>query len=217
MNDVLHLSTYEYNVACMFTILREVALKNGCKIVEASRYKSDIFKNKDIKTYIVNGSLEKEKKKLSSMINRIKSSGYNAVDYEYKLNKIASINNMPRCVISRSKLQFVFNGTFYGIYIPEINPFFNDIRYAKTPVLDGNKVYDVLYETLCLNWPQEALISEYQTDVSELKRISEFLLKTLLSAKETKNVYVRRVKVPNLYDGKFHIETVKETMNLFNR
>lgn len=63
MAEILHLPTYEYNVARMFTQLREIAKQNGARFVEASRHSRDIFKEQSKPVYIVNRSLEERIKK----------------------------------------------------------------------------------------------------------------------------------------------------------
>ena len=200
MAEILHLPTYEYNVARMFTQLREIAKQNGARFVEASRHSRDIFKEQSKPVYIVNRSLEERIKK-----TRASDSG------------ILLIDNFPQVITNMGHLEFVSDGMFYGISLHSMNPFCGDIVYLKTPVLQGNKIYDACYELLCDTWPNFSLVTEYQTSQKDLEFIASFLLDKLMEANETKDIPTKSVRVQNMFDGGFHTEQIRPTMNLFNR
>ena len=201
MAEILHLPTYEYNVARMFTQLREIVKQNGARFVEASRYNRDIFKEQSKSVYIVNRSLEERVKE-----PRLSDSG-----------NIRLIDNFPQVVTNMSHLEFVIDGMFYGISLHSMNPFCGEIVYLKTPVLHGDKIYDACYELLCDVWPNFPLVTEYQTTQKDLGFIASFLLDKLMEANETKDIPTKSVRVQNMFDGGFHTEKIRPTMNLFNR
>lgn len=215
--EVLHLPTYEYNLARMFTVMNSLVRKNGGRIAEASRYKADIFKSMADNKYVVNRSIDERINVVEAAIDRDRRFGVIHEAQIGVLRQLQKIDNSPQCVTNLTSLGFVLNGVYYSIATLSTNAFCNNIIYGKTPVRSGDKVHDVYHERLCDEWPRGLLIDEYQTKLAELDSTAQYLYDKLMEAPFSTIFSVEEVTVPNTYDGGYHIERVKRTMNLFYR
>ncbi len=113
-------------------------------------------------------------------------------------------------------ITFEYDGYVYE-YNTDDNPFF-DFRYGKTPIVDGKYSKDIYLTTdeerVFIQDSNLYFSNEETTDetvrVSAL-RLFEFLQKAPESKKYRNS---HRVRVPNVYDGKSHYETVYEKERL---
>lgn len=128
------------------------------------------------------------------------------VTYSEKLQELQKVDNTPIKTGYISYLSFVLDGNYYYYQIDE-NPFF-DFHYIKTPVKSGRRSCDAIYKNDKKEWVADCFFTSFCTN-EEVKTAAGYIFDMLTSAPVSKiRLDTKRRRVPNLYDGGYHYETV---------
>lgn len=197
----LYLSTWEYNAARVLTELARIVKNNGGTVAPKT---AALISNRNLEH-----TVEEYKERLQHLQTLQVERGYNEtraaaiVTYSEKLQKVDNTPIKTGCI---SYLSFVLDGNYYYYQIDE-NPFF-DFYYIKTPVKSGRRSCDAIGKNDKKEWVADCFFTSFCTN-EEVKTAAGYIFDMLTSAQVSKiRLDTKQRRVPNLYDGGYHYETV---------
>lgn len=199
----LYLSAWRYNAARVLTELARIVKNNGGTVAPKTP------------ALIINRNLEGTVNEYTERLRHLQTLqveiGYNEtraaaiVTYSEKLQELQKVDNTPIKTGYISYLSFVLDGNYY--YQIDENPFF-DFHYIKTPVKSGRRSCDAIYKNDKKEWVADCFFTSFCTN-EEVKTAAGYIFDMLTSAPVSKiRLDTKRRRVPNLYDGGYHYETV---------
>ncbi len=203
-------TSWEYNAARVMSHVATIAENNGARVKYGPR------------AVLQNRSINKKIREYTERIERVKNPLL-PIDAEKQARVIAmleteraeweNMNNDPITVTHTSYISFVLDDVYYYFQIDK-NPFF-PFYYQKTPVMNGK-----IYRCACLEESKKEWLFDCMFDArcnnAEVVEIANLIYNELINAKYSTIIRnSRRERVPNMYDGGYHYETVyeKETFN----
>lgn len=200
----LYLSAWRYNAARVLTELARIVKNNGGTVAPKTP------------ALIINRNLEGTVNEYTERLHHLQTLqveiGYNEtraaaiVTYSEKLQELQKVDNTPIKTGYISYLSFVLDGNYYYYQIDE-NPFF-DFHYIKTPVKSGRRSCDAIYKNDKKEWVADCFFTSFCTN-EEVKTAAGYIFDMLISGPVSKiRLDTKRRRVPNLYDGGCHYETV---------
>lgn len=196
----LYLSTWEYNAARVLTELARIVKNNGGTVAPKT---AALISNRNLEH-----TVEEYKERLQHLQTLQVERGYNEtraaaiVTYSEKLQKVDNTPIKTGCI---SYLSFVLDGNYY--YQIDENPFF-DFYYIKTPVKSGRRSCDAIGKNDKKEWVADCFFTSFCTN-EEVKTAAGYIFDMLTSAQVSKiRLDTKQRRVPNLYDGGYHYETV---------
>lgn len=200
----LYLSAWEYNAARVLTELARIIKNNGGTVAPKT---AALISNRNLKH-----TVNEYKERLQHLQTLQVETGYNdtraaaIVTYSEKLQELQKVDNTPIKTGYISYLFFVLDGNYYYYQIDE-NPFF-DFYYIKTPVKSGRRSCDAIGKNDKKEWVADCFFTSFCTN-EEVKTAAGYIFDMLTSAPVSKiRLDTKRRRVPNLYDGGYHYETV---------
>lgn len=201
----LYLSAWRYNAARVLTELARIVKNNGGTVAPKTP------------ALIINRNLEGTVNEYTERLRHLQTLqveiGYNEtraaaiVTYSEKLQELQKVDNTPIKTGYISYLSFVLDGNYYYYYQIDENPFF-DFHYIKTPVKSGRRSCDAIYKNDKKEWVADCFFTSFCTN-EEVKTAAGYIFDMLTSAPVSKiRLDTKRRRVPNLYDGGYHYETV---------
>lgn len=201
----LYLSAWEYNAARVLTELARIVKNNGGTVAPKTP------------ALIINRNLEGTVNEYTERLHHLQTLqveiGYNEtraaaiVTYSEKLQELQKVDNTPIKTGYISYFSFVLDGNYYYYYQIDENPFF-DFHYIKTPVKSGRRSCDAIYKNDKKEWVADCFFTSFCTN-EEVKTAAGYIFDMLTSAPVSKiRLDTKRRRVPNLYDGGYHYETV---------
>lgn len=208
----LYLDSWNYNAVLILGELVRIVVEHGGR-VEPPRHTA-IVTNRSIDSAIRDYTA-----KLNRLAELYKLYGANAarddeiVRLRGEIDRLSSIKNDPVEVPGQNWIHFVLNGKVYSLLLDE-NPFF-EFYYSKTPLRDDGKYsLDACIEEFDKGWVYDCLLTSEATADDRHNAANE-VFRILTGAKDTRIIRdSRRVRVPNTYDGGYHMETVYDKERL---
>lgn len=201
----LYLKNWEYNACRITSALADVVENHGGQV-------------KPHHTAIIsNRTLDDAKRDISEKLTRfeaLQNEEYNEKRARYivektaELEKLNAINNEPIEVTHTTWITFVLDGMHY-FYSMDDNPFF-EFHYSKTPVRSGKYSLDAISGQDPKEWMYDCFF-RYSASDADIIEAANIIFNMLVNAK-TSPIHrdSRKTRVPNMYDGGYHYETVYE-------
>lgn len=205
----LYLNSWEYNMARALSELAKMVQDRGgrCKplnyalVTNRTNYNKAIELKGDLDLYERNLKIFKDPEKIEKLERAIEKTRA-----EYEQAKAAADNEKPVKVEYTSYITFVLDDYVYYFQIDD-NPFF-PVLASKTPVKNGK-------------YSRDAVLGEFEKEIAfdqmilssaseqEINEVANLILDTLASSKQSP-IYRdgKKQRVPNLYDGGYHYETI---------
>lgn len=208
----LYLDSWNYNAALILSELARIVVEYGGR-VEPPRHTA-IVTNRSIDSAIRDYTA-----KLNRLAELYKLYGANAArDGEIarlrgEIDRLSSIDNEPVEVPGQNWIHFLLNGKVYSLSLDD-NPFF-PFYYSKTPLRDDGKYsLDACRYEFDKSWTYDCFLTSKARLVDRHNAANE-IFHILSGAKDSRIVRdSRKVRVPNTYDGGYHMETVYDKERL---
>lgn len=205
----LYLTNWEYNMARVISELARLIQGRGgrCKqlpyamVTNRNNYNKAIELKNNLELYERNVKLFKDPEKIEKLERAIEKTRR-----EYEQAKSVADNEKPVKVEYTSYIDFVLNDTRYYFQVDN-NPFF-PVLASKTPVKNGK-------------YSRDAVLGEFEKEIAfdqmilssaseqEIKEVAILILDTLVNSNKSA-IYRdgKKQRVPNVYDGGYHYETI---------
>ena len=202
----LYLSSWSYNAALILNELSNIVVEHGGR-VEPPRHTA-IISNRSIES-----AIREYMSKLDRLIgvregheaNPARDHGIDRLRSE--IDRLSSIDNAPVEVPGQSWIHFVIGDTVYYLTLDD-NPFFC-FYYSKTPLREGGKYsLDDCIRDFDKSWLLDCFLNSKAAAADRANAAKE-MFRILLDAQNSEIIRnSKRVRVPNTYDGGYHMETV---------
>ena len=208
----LYLDSWNYNAALILSELARIVVEHGGR-VEPPRHTA-IVTNRSIDSAIRTYTARLDRLvELNKLYGASEARDCEIIRLRGEIDRLSSIKNDPVEVPGQNWIHFVLNGKVYSMSLDE-NPFF-EFYYSKTPLRDDGKYsLDACIDEFDKGWVYDCLLTGEATADDRHNAANE-VFRIMTGAKDTRIIRdSKRVRVPNTYDGGYHMETVYEKERL---
>ena len=209
-NQRLYPASWEYNAARVLTRLALVIQNHGGRVQPLH---PALISNRSITAEMAESLDKIERVKLVAGENHREERAAYIKHLEDRVAELKAIDNSPIKVTHMSYIRFVLGDIMYYYQIDQ-NPFF-PFYYSKTPVVAGQyDRYAICEEDESKEWVFDSMFSAKASE-DDVKEAAELIFNKLLLARCSKSERrTRQIRVPNSYDGGWHMERIAEPLNL---
>lgn len=213
-NERLYLTSWEYNAARVLSRLEKIVSDNGGSvIVHDYNHRYALISDRTLTACVKDAADMVERVRLSLDMHADNDDGKNegrrAVLAEHlaKLEHYQSIDNTPIRCRWFTYISFVLDGVYYSVSLDD-NMFF-PFTYQKIKLSSDNTyVGDYYAETLTKEWLFDSLL-RCGCSEDDIKEAAQMLYNALMKNRFSgRHVEKERRRVPNVYDGGYHYETI---------
>ena len=196
----LYLDSWNYNAALILTELAKIVKNYGGRV-------------KPTHTAIIsNRTITKMRDKYERDVARLETLEANEQQIcaikllKEKLSELNEIDNEVVLITHLDHISFIYDN-FYYYYQVDSNPFF-EFYYSKTPITNGEYSRDACLEEDKKVWLHDHFL-KYGCSKEDIKAGANQIFEMLVGADASgiKRISERK-RVPNLYDGSYHYETI---------
>lgn len=201
----LYLRSWSYNSLLILRELGDLVVKSGGRVQPS---KTAMISNRSI-----DGARQEYTSKLERLSDaeaRLSPNPRRTAEIarlQSELAIISSIDNAPVAVPGQSWIRFVLGERLYSLSLDD--NFMFDFFYIKTRVKpDGEYSLDACSDVFGKGWLTDNLLS-YRCADSDRSLAASAIFDALTHADDTQIILdSKRIRVPNRYDGGFHMETI---------
>lgn len=209
--QTLYFTSWNYNAARILQRLKKLVTDNGG--VVASTYENSFNTLYALHNRTLSGAIREQ----AERVRRLEELKRDASAAREKLQELENIFCPPVETRFTSYIGFVLDNVYYHLSFDN-NPFF-PFHLQKIKVNDLSYTGDFYAEEFTKKWFFDCLLSFRCTD-DEIKEITNLLFNELQAAPLSgEYIETTRKRVPNLYDGGYHYETIttrdKRTKKLY--
>lgn len=203
-NERLYLTSWNYNAARIISELAKIVVNNGGKYkptktaIISNRSHSEMLREYETKTahyksIVADGH---GNEKTIEAITRMTTD----------IERLKKFNNEPIQVTHTSYISFILDG-FYYYYQVDDNPFF-EFYYSKTPIVNGKHSMDAAMTEDKKEWLFDCFF-KVDCSKSDIVEAANLIFNMLVNAKKSPIIRdSKKQRVPNIYDGGYHYETI---------
>lgn len=201
--NCLYLRNWEYNAARILTQLAKIVTDNGGRVKPVEPVS---IVNRTLLSALDDCTEKVERLTDLCKANETETRRAALNHFKTEFEKLSAVDNSPRPVTHRNYIRFVHDDCMYYYETPE-NPFF-PAHYVKTPVTSGRYSQDAYSVEDEKEWLCDCFLSFNCSD-ADIVEGANLIYNMLMKAANT-GIHRdgTRKRVPNLYDGGYHYETI---------
>lgn len=210
-NERLYLTSWEYNAARLLARLEKVVSDNGGSVIVRDYNRYALVSDRTLTACI--DDLKSKRDAVKTALDADLGDGHDAgrraalQGYSSRLEKYLSFDNAPIRCRWFTYISFVLDGVYYAINLDD-NMFF-PFTYQKIKLNSDNSYCGDYYaETLTKEWLFDSFL-RCGCSEDDIKESAEMLYNVLIKNRFSgRHVEKERRRVPNVYDGGYHYETI---------
>lgn len=212
-NERLYLTSWEYNAARVLSRLEKIVSDNGGSVIVRDYNRYALISDRTLTACVKGAADDVERIRLSLDMHADNDDGKNesrrAVLAERlaKLEHYQSIDNTPIRCRWFTYISFVLDGVYYSVDLDD--NFLFPFHYQKIK-LDADNSYrgDFYAEQFNKTWLFDSLL-HCACSEDDIKESAQMLYNALMKNRFSgRHVEKERCRVPNVYDGGYHYETI---------